>query len=153
MSQQESQYVENLVSRFNFSSNKALDILDATYIDTLYDYDIVMDLSRRKILEKFTSLKERILQKRFLSQLDNQAVFAIINARKELAYNSKDSTNKILKTLMFSLEYGDLIKNENTQWNIVAMPNNPQCDNKLSTPKFDAYLIYSRDLKSPWTIK
>jgi hypothetical protein len=115
MSQQESQYVENLVSRFNLSSNKAFDILDATYIDTFYDHDIVMDLSRRKILEKLTPLKERILQKQFSSQLDDQAVFAIINARKELAYNSKDSTNKILRTLMFSLEYDDLIEDENTQ--------------------------------------
>jgi len=33
------------------------------------------------------------------------------------------------------------------------MPNNSQCDNKLSTPKLDAYLVYSRDSKSPWTVK
>ncbi len=33
------------------------------------------------------------------------------------------------------------------------MPNNPQCDNKLSTLKLDVYLIYLRDSKSPWTIK
>jgi len=33
------------------------------------------------------------------------------------------------------------------------MPNNPQCDNKLLAPKLDAYLAYSRDSKSPWTVK
>ena len=74
-----------------------------------------MNLSRKKILEELTPLKERILQKRFSLQLDNQVVFAIINAKKKLAYNLKDSTNKILKTLMFSFEYDDLIKSENTQ--------------------------------------
>jgi len=114
MSQQESQYVENLVPRSNSLSNKALDTLDATYIDTLYDHDIVMNLLGRKISKELTSLKERILHKRFSSQLDDQAVFAIMNATKELAYNLKDSTNKILRTLMFSLEYDDLIENENT---------------------------------------
>ena len=114
MSQQESQYAENFVSRFNFSSNKAFSISDATYIDTLYDHDIVMNLSERKISEELTSLKERILQKRFSSQSNDQAVFAIMNVAKNLAYNSEGSTNKILKTLMFSLEYDDLIESENT---------------------------------------
>jgi hypothetical protein len=53
---------------------------------------------------------------------------------------------------MFSLEYDDLIESENTQWNTVAMSNNSQCDNKLSTLKLDVYLIYSRDSKSSWTV-
>ncbi len=152
MSQQESQYAESLVSRFNFSSNKAFDISDAAYINTLYDHDIVMNLSERKISEELTSLKERILQRRFSSQLNDQAVFAIMNVAKKLTYNSEDSTNKILRTLMFSLEYDDLIESENTQWNTVAMSNNSQCDNKLSTLKLDVYLIYSRDSKSSWTV-
>jgi len=115
MSQQESQFVENLVSRFNFSSNKASDISDATYIDTLYSHSIVINLSERKISEKLTSLKEQILQKRFLSQLDDQAVFAIIDAAKKLAYNSENSTNKIFRTSMFSLGYGGLVESGNTQ--------------------------------------
>ena len=76
-----------------------------------------------------------------------------MNAAKKLAYNLKDSTNKILRTLMFSLEYNDLIESENTQWNTVAISNNFQCDNKLSTPKPDIYLVYPRGSKSPWTIK
>jgi hypothetical protein len=153
MSQQESQFVENLVPWSNSSSNKAPDTLDATYIDTLYDHDIVMNLLGRKIPKELTPLKERILQKRSSPQLDDQAVFAIMNATKELAYNLEGPTNKILRTPMFPLEYDGLIKGENTQWNIVAMPNNSQCDNKLSTPKLDAYLVYSRDSKSPWTVK
>ncbi len=51
MSQQESQYVENLVSQFNFSSNKALDILDATYIDTLYDHESLWIFQEKKYLK------------------------------------------------------------------------------------------------------
>lgn len=39
----------------------------------------------------------------------------IMNAAEKLAYNLKDLTNKILITFMFSLEYCDLIKSENTQ--------------------------------------
>jgi len=115
MSQQESQFAKNLVPRFNSSNNKAPNTLDATYIDTLYDHDIVMDLLGRKIPKEFTPLKERILQKRFSSQLDDQAVFAIMNATKKLAYNLEGPTNKILRTPMFPLGYSGLIEGGNTQ--------------------------------------
>lgn len=71
MSQQELQYIESLVSWFNFSSNKILDNLDAAYIDTLYNYNIVINLLEKKISKEFMFLKERILQKQFLLELDN----------------------------------------------------------------------------------
>lgn len=153
MSQQESQYAESLVPRSNSSSNKAPGTSDAAYIDTLYGHGIVMDLSGRKIPEELTPLKERILQKRSSPQLDDQAVFEVMDAAEELAYNSEGPTNKILRTPMFPLGYGGLVEGGNTQWNTVAMPNNPQCDNKLSAPKPDAYLAYPRGAKSPWTVK
>lgn len=153
MSQQESQYAESLVPRSNSSSNKAPGTSDAAYIDTLYSHGIVMDLSGRKIPKELTPLKERILQKRSSPQLDDSAVFSVMDAAEELAYNSEGPTNKILRTPMFPLEYGGLVEGGNTQWNTVAMPNNPQCDNKLSAPKPDAYLAYPRGSKSPWTVK
>ena len=153
MSQQESQYAESLVPRSNSSSNKAPGTSDAAYIDTLYSHGIVMDLSGRKIPEELKPLKERILQKRSSPQLDDPAVFAVMDAAEELAYNSEGPTNKLLRTPMFPLEYGGLVEGGNTQWNTVAMPNNPQCDNKLSAPKPDAYLAYPRGSKSPWTVK
>ena len=114
MSQQESQYVKSLISRFNFSSNKALDTSDAAYIDTLYSHGIVMDLLGRKIFKELTPLKERILQKRFSLQLDDSAVFSVMDAAEELAYNLEGSTNKILRILMFSLGYGGLVEGGNT---------------------------------------
>lgn len=153
MSQQESQYTESLVPRSISSSNKAPGTSDSAYIDTLYGHGIVMDLSGRKIPEELTPLKERILQKRSSPQLDDQAVFAVMDVAEELAYNSEGPTNKILGTSMFPLGYGGLVEGGNTQWNTVAMPNNPQCDNKLSAPKPDAYLAYPRGSKSPWTVK
>ncbi|KAL8831575.1 MAG: hypothetical protein Q9191_000784 [Dirinaria sp. TL-2023a] len=103
MSQQESQYAENLVSWFNSSSNKAPGTSDATYTDTLCGHGIVMNLSERKIPEELTPLKERILQNWSSSQLDDQAVFAIMDATEELAHNSERPTNKILRTPMFPL--------------------------------------------------
>ena len=153
MSQQESQYAESFVPRSNSSSNKAPGTSDAAYIDTLYGHGIIMDLSGRKIPVELTPLKERILQKRSSPQIDDQAVFAVMDVAEELAYNSEGPTNKILRTPMFPLEYGGLVEGGNTQWNTVAMPNNPQCDNKLSAPKPDAYLAYPRGSKSPWTVK
>ncbi|KAL9626382.1 MAG: hypothetical protein Q9164_007887, partial [Protoblastenia rupestris] len=153
MSQQASQCAENLIPRSNSSSNKAPGTSDAAYIDTLYGHGIVMDLSGRKIPAELTPLKERILQKRSSPQLDDQAVFAVMDAAEELAYNSEGPTNKILRTPMFPLGYGGLVEGGNTQWNTVAMPNNPQCENKLSAPKPDAYLAYPRGAKSPWTVK
>lgn len=86
--------------------------------------------SGRKIPEELTPLKVRILQKRSSPQLDDEAVFAVMDAAEELAYNSEGPTNKILRTPMFPLGYGGLVEGGNTQWNTVAMPNNPQCDNK-----------------------
>jgi len=80
-----------------------------------YNYNIVINLLEKKIFKKFMSLKKRILQKQFLLQLDNQVVFAIINTTKKLAYNLKDLINKILKTLIFLLEYNNLIESKNTQ--------------------------------------
>jgi len=153
MSQQESQCAESFVPRSHSSSNKAPGTSDAAYIDTLYGHGIVMDLSGRKIPQELTPLKERILQKRSSPQLDDRAVFAVMDTAEELAYNSEGPTNKILRTPMFPLGYGGLVEGGNTQWNTVAMPNNPQCDTKLSAPKPDSYLAYPRGPTCPWTVK
>ena len=51
-----------------------------------------MDLSGRKVPEELTPLKERILQKRSSPQLDDQAVFAVMDAAEELAYDSEAPT-------------------------------------------------------------
>ncbi len=153
MSQQESQYAESVLPRSNSSSNKAPGTSDPAYIDTLYSHGIVMDLSGRKIPPELKPLKERILQKRSSPQLDDQAVLMVMDAAEELAYNSEGPTNKLLRTPMFPIGYGGLVEGGNTQWNTVAMPNNPHCDNKLSTPKPDAYLAFPRGSQSPWTVK
>jgi len=115
MLKQESQYVESLVPWSNSLSNKALGTSDTVYIDTLYNHGIIMNLSERKIPQELAPLKEQILQKQSSSQLDDQAVFTVMNTAEKLAYNSEGSTNKILKTLMFSLKYNGLIKGGNTQ--------------------------------------
>ena len=151
--QQQSQYAESLVPRSKSSSNKAPGTSDAAYIDTLYGHGIIMDPSGRKIPQELTPLKERILQKRSSPQLDDQAVFGVMDVAEELAYNSEGPTNKLLRKPMFPLGYGGLAEGGNTQWNTIAMPNNPECDNKLSAPKPDAYLAYPRGQNSPWTVK
>ena len=153
MSQQRSQYAESVVPRSTPSSSKAPGTSDAAYIDTLYGHRIFMDPSGRKIPQELKALKERILQKRSSPQLDDEAVFGVMDAAEELAYNSEGPTNKILRTPMFPLGYGGLAEGGNTQWNTIAMPNNPECDNRLSAPKPDAYLAYPRGPKSPWTVK
>ncbi|KAL8883794.1 MAG: hypothetical protein Q9192_007000 [Flavoplaca navasiana] len=72
---------------------------------------------------------------------------------EDLAYSSEGPTNKILRTSMFPFDYGGLIEGGNTQWNTVALPNNPRCENKLSAPKPDAYLAHARGPQSPWTVE
>ena len=89
MSQQESQYIEGLAPRSNSSSNEAPGTSDVAYIDTLYGHGVVMDLLERKIPKELTPLKERILQKRSSPQLDDAAVFAVMDAAEELALNQK----------------------------------------------------------------
>ncbi|KAI4184884.1 MAG: hypothetical protein LQ346_006030 [Caloplaca aetnensis] len=149
----ESQSTESLVPKSTSSSNKAPGPSDAAYVDTLYGHGIVMDLSGRRIPQELVSLKERILQKRASPQLDDPAVNAVMDIADDLAYNSEGPTNKILRTSMFPLDYGGLVEGGNTQWNTVALPNNPRCDNKLTAPKPDAYLAYARGSKSPWTVE
>ena len=152
MSHQNSQYANNLASRTTSADTRAPGPSDAAYIDTLYGHGIVMDLSGRKIPEELTTLKDRILQRRSSPQLDNQAVFAVMDVAEGLAYNSEGPSNKILSTPMFPLGHGGLVEGGDTLWNTVAMPNNPQCDNKLSAPKPDAYLAYPRGQNSSWTV-
>lgn len=153
MPQPESQSAESLIPNSTSSSNKAPGPSNAAYVDTLYGHGIVMDLSGRKIPQELVSLKERILQKRASPQLDGPAVNAVMDIAEDLAYNSEGPTNKILRTSMFPLDYGGLVEGGNTQWNTVALPNNPRCENKLSAPKPDAYLAYARGAKSPWTVE
>ena len=112
-----------------------------------------MDLSGRKIPKKLEPLKEDALRQRSSPQLDDDAVTSVIDTVEELAYNSEGPTNKLLRTPMFPLGYGGLAEGGNTQWNTIALPNNPRCDNKLSAPKPDAYLAYRRGPKSPWTVE
>ena len=110
MSQQESQNAESLISRSNSSINKALGTSDAAYIDTLSGHGIVMELSGRNIFEELTPLKEQMLQKRSSPQLDEHAVFTVMDPAEELAYNSEDPINKILRAPMFPLGYGGLVE-------------------------------------------
>lgn len=153
MSHGQLQRPESQVPRSNSSSNKAPGTSDAMYIDTLYGHGIVMDLSGRKIPKELAQLKERILQRRNSPQLDEKAVLTVMDVAEELAYNSEGPTDKILRTPMFPLEYGGLVEGGGTKWNTVGMPNNLQCNNKLSAPKPDAYLAYPRGSKSPWTVE
>lgn len=154
MSEPQSQHAESAGPRSTSStSNKAPGTSDAAYIDTLFGHGIIMDPSGRKIPKELEPLKERILQKRSSPQLDDEAVFEVMNTAEELAYSSEGPTNKLLRIPIFPLAYGGLAEGGNTQWNTVALPNNPKCDNKLSAPKPDAYLAYHRGQKSPWTVE
>ena len=152
--QQPSQHPESLGSRSNISSaNKPPGTSDPAYMDTLYSHGIIMDPSGRKIPKELEPLKEQILRQRSSPQLDDEAVNRVIDTVEELAYNSEGPTSKLLRTPMFPLWYGGLAEGGNTQWNTIALPNNPQCNNKLSAPKPDAYLAYPRGPKSPWTVE
>ena len=117
------------------------------YINTFYDHNIIINFLKKKIFKKLTFLKKRILQTQFFSQLNDKVVFIIINVTKKLAYNFEDSIYKIFKTFILSLKYNNLIKSEIIQQNTVAILNNFQCDNKLSTFKLNVYLTYSRNSK------
>lgn len=154
MTQQQPQNAESVAPPSNSSSsNKPPGTSDAAYMDTLFGHGIIMDPSGRKIPQELEPLKERILQQRSSPQLDDEAVFEVMDTAEELVYSSEGPTNKILRTSMFPLGYGDLAEGGNTQWNTIALPNNPKCDNKLSAPKPDAYLAYQRGQKSPWTVE
>ncbi|MCJ1251831.1 hypothetical protein MMC30_009069 [Trapelia coarctata] len=104
MSQQQPQNAESIGPPFNSSSsNKPPGTSDAAYMDTLFSHGIIMDPSGRKIPKKLEPLKERILQQRSSPQLNNEAVFEVMDTAEELAYSSEGPTNKILKISMFLL--------------------------------------------------
>lgn len=80
-------------------------------------------------------------------------MFDVMDTAEELAYSSEGPTNKILRTPMFPLGYGGLAEGGNAPWNTIGLPNNPECDSKLSAPKPDAFLAYPRGPKTPWTVR
>lgn len=149
----ESVFAKSVASQSIISTNKAPGTSDNIYLDTLYSHGIILDLSGRKIPEELLPLKSRILQRRGSPELDERAVFAVMDVAEELAYSSEGPMNRILRTPMFPLEYGGLAEGGNTQWNTIALPNNSLCDNKLSAPKPDIYLAYPRGARSPWTVE
>ncbi|KAL8914331.1 MAG: hypothetical protein Q9171_001051 [Xanthocarpia ochracea] len=125
------------------SSNKAPRPSDAAYLDTLYGHGIVMDLSGGKIPQELVYLKERILQKLASPQLSNPVVDAVMDLAEDFAYNSKGPTNKILRTSMFPLDYGSLVKVE--QNNVV---NHPKARPYAQPAKRNAFPVLSVELKA-----
>ena len=97
MSQQQSQYSENTGPRSISSSNKQPGTSDAAYIDTLYGHGIIIDPSGRKIPKELENLKSEILKQRSSPQLDEEAIFGVMDTAEELAYSSEGPTNKILR--------------------------------------------------------
>lgn len=153
MSRQDSQSIGNVVPRSKSSGNQTHGPSDPRYRDTLYAHGIVVDLSGQKVPQELVSLKERILQRRSSPPLDDQAVLAVMNEAEELAYATEGPASLLLRTPMLPIGYGGLLEGGNTQWNTIALPNNPRCNKKLSAPKPDSYLAFRRGPKSPWTVE
>ena len=123
------------------------------YRATLYNNYVTLDYSGRQIPEELRKhINTRILKQPESPELDDDSVSKVIKVAEELAESAEGPTMKLLRTAMFPIERDGIGEGGNTQWNIVALPNNPEYAHNLSAPKPDVYLGYSCGQRSGWSI-
>lgn len=152
MSQQPPQHAESQAPGSGVSQNGRPGTSSPLYRDTICNHGITMDFSGRQLpqgLREFAN--EYILKQRASPQLKDEMVSQIIDTAEELADSSEGPINKLLRTAMFPIDHAGIAEGGNTPWNTIALPNNPQYEYALATPKPDAYLGYSRGQRSSWS--
>lgn len=122
------------------------------YRATLYNNCITLDYSGRQIPEELKQhVNTQILKQPESPELDDDSVSKAIKVAEELAESAEGPTLKLLRTAMFPIERDGVGEGGNTQWNTVALPNDPEYAHSLSAPKPDIHLGYSCGQRSGWS--
>ena len=122
------------------------------YRTSLFYNNITLDYSGRRIPKELRKhVNTQILKQPESHELDDDSISKVIKVAEELAESAEAPTLKLLRTAMFPLEHDGIGEGGSTQWNILALPNDPEYAHNLSAPKPDVYLGYSCGQRSGWT--
>lgn len=149
MSQQTSQYGENVGSGSGTSQSGKPGTSHPLYRGTLYNNYITLDYSGRQMPEELrTFASTQILKQRESPQLGDEAVSKVIDTVEELADSTEGPTAKLMRTGMFPFERPGIAEGGNSSWNTLALPNNPDYQYDVSalslTPTSDTPPTKSR---------
>lgn len=112
MSQQPLQYEKDVGSGSSTSQNGRPDI---SHSGTLYNNYITLDYSGRQMPEELrTFANTQILKQRESPQLEDEAVFKVIDTVEKFADSIENPTAKLLRTDMFSFERSDTAEGGNS---------------------------------------
>ena len=152
MSQQPSQYGENVGSGSATSQIGRPGTSHPLYRGTLYNNYITLDYSGRQMPEELnTFATTEILKQRESPQLGDETVSKVIDTVEELADSTEGLTSKLIRTDMFPFERPGIAEGGKSPWNTVALPNNPEYQYDISGPKPDTHLGYPTNHRSGWS--
>lgn len=143
MSQQASQYGENVGHGSGTSQTGRPGTSHPLYRGTLYNNYITLDYSGRQMPEELrTFASTQILKQRESPQLGDETVPKVIDTVEELADSTEGPTAKLIRTDMFPFERPGIAEGGNSPWSTFALPNNPEYQYDVSAPKPDTYFGY-----------
>jgi hypothetical protein len=152
MSQQPSQYGDNVGSGSGTSRSSRPSTSHPMYRGTLYHHYITLDYSGRQMPEELrTFVSTQILKQRASPQLGDEAVSNVIDTVEELADSTEGLTGKLIRTDMFPFGRPGIAEAGNSPWSTVALPNNPEHQYDLSAPKPDMHFGYPTNQRSGWS--
>ena len=152
MSQQTSQYGENVGSSLSASQSGRPGTSHPLYRGTLYNNYITLDYSGRQMPEELrTFASTQILKQRESPQLEDETVSKVIDTVEELADSTEGPTAKLIRTDMFPFERPGIAEGGNSPWSTVALPNNPEYQYDISAPKPDTHFGYATNQRSGWS--
>lgn len=152
MSQQASQYGEDVGSGSATSQSGRPGTSHPLYRGTLYKNYITLDYSGRQMPEELrTFASTQILKQRESPQLGDETVSKVIDTVEGLADSTESPTAKLIRTDMFPFECPGIAEGGNSPWNTVALPNNPEYQYDVSAPKPDTYFGYPTNQRSGWS--
>lgn len=151
-SQQPSQYGENVGLGSGTSQSSKPGTSHPLYRGTLYNNNITLDYSGRRMPEELrTFASTQILKQRGSPQLGDEAVSKVIDRVEELADSTEGPTAKLIRTDMFPFERSGIAEGGDSPWSTIALPNNPEYQYDVSAPKPDTHFGYPTNQRSRWT--
>ncbi len=152
MSQRLSQHGEDVGSGSSSSQGGRPGTSHPLYRGTLYNNYINLDYSGRQMPEELrTFAHAEILRKRESPQLEDEAVFKVMDTVEELADSAEGPMAKLVRTDMFPFARSGIAEGGNSQWTTAALPNNPDYQYAVSAPKPDMHLGYPTNQRSGWS--
>ncbi|KAL8745630.1 MAG: hypothetical protein Q9190_002261 [Brigantiaea leucoxantha] len=117
------------------------------YREVLYGNYVTMDVTGRQMPEELRTFVNTQILKQRESSLEDEAISKVLDTAEEIANSTEYTTSELFKTAMFPFEHPGIVKGGGSQWNTIALPNDPECALNLSAPKPDIHFGYRASLR------